>query len=484
MPKKGESQGSVYYEKRRKKWISQYYDIDIKTGKSIRKSKSFALEQEAKDYLDSIMYQKGNPLYIKNNGIPLNELMRANAQRKFDANLISENQFGRIIKTIELIETSALSHKKIDELTTDEIQNYFTKVKHYSNSYIKKIFEQYNQAFKYAMDNGYITRNPMNLVIKPKSDKKNKVVRALTIEEQKSFVDLLLENSNIYRNAYLIQMFMGLRIGEVLALSNYDINLKDNIIIIDKTLTTDKDGKVIMGDSAKTYAGNRELPIPKFLRPYIIEQMEIAENTPKKMLFLSPNGKYVDSRNVNRYLKKLLKDNFGITDISTHSLRHTYGTRCVEAGMSAVALQRLMGHNDVSTTLNTYASVFNKYKKDEIEKVNNYYLHNNLILDESSQLKPTKESNNLYFEDELKYNIQENINKLNEFMFSNSNKKIVLLTDIFNKSIAFVSKDKETDYIDNAIPFETWEEIKAFIKGIEICFKNTLENIQVEEIER
>ena len=239
-----------------------------------------------------------------------------------------------------------------------------------------------------------------------------------------------------------------------------------------------------MGDSAKTYAGNRELPIPKFLRPYIIEHMEIAENTPKKMLFLSPNGKYVDSRNVNRYLKKLLKDNFGITDISTHSLRHTYGTRCVEAGMSAVALQRLMGHNDVSTTLNTYASVFNKYKKDEIEKVNNYYLHNNLILDESSQLKPTKESNNLYFEDELKYNIQENINKLNEFMFSNSNKKIVLLTDIFNKSIAFVSKDKETDYIDNAISFETWEEIKAFIKGIEICFKNTLENIQIEELER
>lgn len=69
----------------------------------------------------------------------------------------------------------------------------------------------------------------------------------------------------------------------------------------------------------------------------------------------------------------------GITGISTHSLRHTYGTRCVEAGMRAVALQRLMGHKDVSVTLNTYTSIFNKYKESELEKVNEYYLKNDIL---------------------------------------------------------------------------------------------------------
>ena len=59
--------------------------------------------------------------------------------------------------------------------------------------------------------------------------------------------------------------------------------------------------------------------------------------------------------------------------------RHTYGTRCIEAGMRAVALQRLMGHTDVSITLNTYTSVFNKYKQSELDKVNNYYLDNALL---------------------------------------------------------------------------------------------------------
>ena len=63
----------------------------------------------------------------------------------------------------------------------------------------------------------------------------------------------------------------------------------------------------------------------------------------------------------------------------SHSLRHTYGTRCIEAGMRAVALQRLMGHSDVAITLNTYTSVFNKYKETELEKVNNYYMNNDIV---------------------------------------------------------------------------------------------------------
>lgn len=67
------------------------------------------------------------------------------------------------------------------------------------------------------------------------------------------------------------------------------------------------------------------------------------------------------------------------TPISTHVLRHTYGTRCIESGMRAVALQRLMGHTDISITLNTYTSIFNKYKRKKIEKVNDYFISNNIL---------------------------------------------------------------------------------------------------------
>ena len=140
----------------------------------------------------------------------------------------------------------------------------------------------------------------------------------------------------------------------------------------------DKNLKVIMGDTTKTYAGIREIPIPENIRGSLIEQMRIAKNNRDGQLFLSQNGNLIDGRNANRILKIRLKE-LGIDGITTHSLRHTYGTRCVEAGMRAVALQRLMGHTDVSVTLNTYTSVFNKYKESELQKVNDYYLSNDIF---------------------------------------------------------------------------------------------------------
>lgn len=399
--KKGNSQGSIYYNKQRDNWIVQRYEYDYETGKNKKVTKTFYTKEEAQKYLDSIMYQQSNPLYIKNNGIPLAQLMKANAQKKLDTNLISENQYGRILKTINVIEKSVIANKKIDELSSDEIQGYLNTLKHYSNSYIKKIFEQFTQAYKYAMNKGYIYRNPLNDVIKPKSNKKDKIVRALEIEEQQEFTEYLTSKTlkeEPYKNVFLMQMYMGFRIGEVLALKNSDIDLKHNLININKTLTTDKDGKVIMGDSTKTYAGVREVPIPAYIRPYVIEQMQVAKNNKDEQLFISPNGKYVDNRNVNYILKKRL-ENLGITGISTHSLRHTYGTRCVEAGMRAVALQRLMGHQDVSVTLNTYTSIFNKYKKSEINKVNDYYLENEILPNNNIEILDTpKEKDN---EDEL-----------------------------------------------------------------------------------
>lgn len=175
---------------------------------------------------------------------------------------------------------------------------------------------------------------------------------------------------------------MGLRVGEALALSTHDIDIQNKKLNIHRTLTTDENGNFIMGNKTKTYAGKRILPIPDFLIPYFIEQMNIAntqENNEEKLLFKPKNCKYVRRPNVNTELQRILRKEFGITDISTHSLRHTFGTRCIESGMAPVVVQRLMGHKDIGVTLNTYTTVFDKFKENEIDKVNSYYLRENLI---------------------------------------------------------------------------------------------------------
>ena len=383
--------GSIYFDDKRQRYIAQYYVIDKETHTEKRLKKSFMSEEEAKDFLNTMQYQKGNEIFIKNNGIPLNLLMRSIQKRKLDMNVISETQYARVLKTIAVIEKSPMVKQKIEDITSDDIQDYLNSLTNYSNSYIKKLVEQFNQAYKLAMNKGYITRNPMIDVITPKSNKKDKVNRAMTVEEQQKFTQYLMSKTaeeEPYKNVFLIQMYCGLRIGETLALRDTDIDLQRNLLSVSKTITTDKDGKAIMGNSTKTYAGIREIPIPEYIRDCLMEQMEIAKENRDRQLFLSSNGRYIDGRNANRILKKRLKE-IGIEGFSTHSLRHTYGTRCVEAGMRAVALQRLMGHTDVSVTLNTYTSVFNKYKESELQKVNDYYL-NNQIFSPSNLLEENK----------------------------------------------------------------------------------------------
>lgn len=88
-PKK-EKVGSIYYDKHCKKWRCTYYTYEENSYMEVRKTKSFITEQEAKNFLTSLQCQKGDELYIKNNGIPLNLLLRTIAQKKLEANAIRE----------------------------------------------------------------------------------------------------------------------------------------------------------------------------------------------------------------------------------------------------------------------------------------------------------------------------------------------------------------------------------------------------------
>ena len=385
MASREKGEGSIYYNKQRKNWLAQYYEYNSLENKQLRKTKSFKTEQEAQNFLNTIMYQKGNPIYIEHNGIPLIEILKANLQLKYNTNQIAPAQYGRILNSIKRLEKYHIANKKIDSIKTEELQTYLNSLKNLSNSMIEKAHQQLNQAFNIAMNKGYIVQNPMIDVIRPKSNKEDKVVRALTVEEQQAFTNWLLDkpvNEFKYRNVYLLQMYTGLRVGEALALTTHDIDLKNKRLNIHRTLTTDEKGNIIMGNTTKTYSGKRTIPIPNFLYAYIVEQMQVANaqnNNDEKLLFKPNNSKYCRRSTINNELKRVLKKELNITDISSHSLRHTFGTRCIESGMAPVVVQRLMGHKDITVTLNTYTSVLEQFKERELDKVNQYYLNENLI---------------------------------------------------------------------------------------------------------
>lgn len=303
-------------------------------------------------------------------------------EEKFASNTISGGQYARLKWTINKIKNGSIGNKKIQDITKNDIQDFLNSIKDLSDSYIKKIYEQFVQAYHRAEIKKYISYNPMKEVIKPKSNKETKIVEALDINTQKLFTQYLNNvdiNVQPYKNIFLIQMYMGLRIGEALALGKENIDLKNNLLYVKRTLTNDKEFAIILENKAKTYAGNRILPIPKFLTPIFEEQLKYANENLHNLIFTN-NNSYVRTSSVNQELKRIFKEELKVNykDISTHCLRHTYGTRCVEAGMTAVVLQRLMGHKDVTVTLNTYTSVFNRFKEDELKKVNEYLINNKL----------------------------------------------------------------------------------------------------------
>ena len=376
------SGASLFYRKDRDTWAVQYQKYDSNNKVKLA-TKSFKNKDDAKSFLEEIMYKKDNKNFVHKKGISLKTVMQSIAQKKIDAEIISEGQYMRINKTIKQMPEELLN-KDITEITEDEIQEYLNSLKDYSNSTIKKFYEQLSQSFRNAFEREYIKINPMKNIIRPKSNKFDKTIRPLTVEEQEKFTNFL-RNAEIevvpYKNVFLFQMYLGMRIGEVLALKTTDIDLVHNLIAVKHTMSVDKRERVIMKDTPKSFNGMRELPIPEFLKPYIVEQINYAikNNHIENLLFVNGLGNFVDHRGANKILKKLLKDNFNIEDVSTHSLRHTFGTRCVEGGIRDVALQRLMGHGSVSATLDNYVSISESYTESELEKMYDYFMKNNIM---------------------------------------------------------------------------------------------------------
>ena len=380
--RRGNGEGTIFEDKKNKRWIGQYISGISSDGKAIRKSVYGKTQKEVLNKLNEIKYKINNDIYVEKNGIELVKIMEDIREEKLASNTISGGQYARLKWTINKIRDSKIGNMKIQDIKKDDIQEFLNSLKDLSDSYIKKIYEQFVQAYRRAEIKKYVTYNPMYEVIKPKSNKQTKVVEALEINVQKAFTEYLNKVSieeQPYKNIFLIQMYMGLRIGEVLALSKENIDFKKKVLYVKRTLTNDTEFAIILGNKTKTYSGNRTLPIPEFLTPIFEEQLKYTNENLHNLIFTN-NDSYIRTSAINSELKRIFKEELKIKhkDISTHCLRHTYGTRCIEAGMTAVVLQRLMGHKDVSVTLNTYTSVFNKFKEDELEKVNAYLSFNKL----------------------------------------------------------------------------------------------------------
>lgn len=385
MGKRGNGEGTIYYSESLKKWVGQFTAGRKDNGKLNRKSVYGNTRKEVKEKITKALAEIQNDTFIEKNNVTLIDIVTSYCEQQYNANKLSEASYLRKKETVKIISKLSIAEMKIQNINIKDINESLVQIKDYSNSVIAKVCGLLSTCFDYAILLKLINNNPFKIkgaILRPKSTREDKKVDALTIEEQKLFISQLNKSNDEYKDIFYIAIYSGMRISEILALKSEDIDLKNRTININKTLTKDKNGKTVLGKTTKTYAGTREIPFLGFL-------YELLSNyTNCGFLFLH-DGNFIGHNTINTHFKKICKDanirvttvqkkkkdtyvNLKTSEVNTHMLRHTFATRCIESGMSAVVLSKLLGHADIETTLNTYTSVFNRFKENELKKAETY----------------------------------------------------------------------------------------------------------------
>ena len=196
-----------------------------------------------------------------------------------------------------------------------------------------------------------------------------KELQILTKGEQTHLESYILSNGDAIGLGVLITLYAGLRIGEVCALTWNDIDLNNLVIRIRHTIArvrcadiTHKATTQLILDSPKTASSVRDIPISSVLLPHLTEFRTSYSNE----YVISESSDFVSPRTYEYRFHRLLKQ-CGIQQVNYHVLRHTFATRCIEAGMDVKSLSELLGHSNVGITLNTYVHSSMERKREQLE---------------------------------------------------------------------------------------------------------------------
>ena len=253
-------------------------------------------------------------------------------EKKYSENTISSYKR-------DLNKTNTYIKKDFAKLNKKDIQNYIQKISKSENvSSVSRCISTLKSFYKFLELNKYTSLNPLTTITNPKTVKK--LPKILSEEEIEKLLDINLKTDFDYRNKAMLELMYssGLRVSELINLNVNDIDLSNASVRI-------------FGKGSK----ERIIPLNDYaidaLNNYILNhRRSLFKHGESNYLFLNNHGNKMTRQGFFKILKKIAKEKGIKSELSPHTLRHSFATHLLKHGADLRSIQELLGHSDISTT--------------------------------------------------------------------------------------------------------------------------------------
>ena len=362
---KGAKGGGTIRQRPDGRWEARYtLGIDPGTGKQIQKSVYGKTQKEVAQNLRQITAEIDAKTYVAPCKLSVAEWMAVWAQDYLVGIKASTAYLYK--RTIELYIEPHLGHIRLDTLNAHTVQHFYNKLAKPSKpdaaplsaKSIKNIHGVLHKALQQAVLLNYIRYNPTTACVLPKIVKKE--IHPLTDQQTAQLLNLL--KGSKYEIPLTVDLFTGLREGELLGLIWDCVDFEKGTILVNKQLRrSQRKGGTYYFSPPKNNKSRTITPAPYVMKLLQAQKVQQARQRlmagpaweDSGLVFTNEFGRYISYRAIFDSFKRIVK-RIGLSDARIHDLRHTYAVNCIRAGDDIKTVQSNLGHATAAFTLDVY----------------------------------------------------------------------------------------------------------------------------------
>ena len=287
---------------------------------------------------------------------------------------------------VNVIKKEDFGQKRIDKIKVSDAKEWLIKMQQIDGrgySSIHTIRGVVRPAFQMAVDDDLLVKNPFEFQLNTVVVNDSVTREAITRQQERDFLEFVKNDKHFckYYDGIYILFKTGLRISEFVGLTKKNLDFENSRIIVDHQLQRTRDMKYIIEDT-KTESGERRVPMTPEVKE-AFQRILANRKNPKVepmvdgysgFLFLDKNGRPMVALHWEKYFQHIREKynkiyRVQMPKVTPHVCRHTFCSNMAKSGMNPKTLQYIMGHSDISVTLNVYTHLNYDDAEGEMQKV-------------------------------------------------------------------------------------------------------------------